>query len=109
MPRTFNDHGPIMQKFLLRAFNEGVPPDDPIATHLVTHKRGTRAQILEAAGLIEIRHSKKRRALWKLTDTGLGLVMADRYVFLHRRGFPSYTTKPWQAMQNEPEVIREAA
>lgn len=108
MPRTFSDYGPTMQKFLLRAFNEGVPPDDPIATKAIRDGLN-RAGVLERAGLIEMRQSKKGRMSWRLTDVGRGVVMAHRPVFLHRRGFPSYTSKPWQAMLNEPEVIRQAA
>jgi len=30
--RTFNDLGPVQRKFMLRAFNEGVSLDDPLAT-----------------------------------------------------------------------------
>jgi hypothetical protein len=110
MPRDkpFSDYGPTMQKFMDRARHEGVPPDAPIATRII-RDGCTRAQLLEAAGLVEIRQSKKGRPLWKLTDVGLGLHMEHRPVFLHRRGFPSYTSKPWQAMTNEPEVIRDAA
>lgn len=104
MAKQFSDYGPIMQKFLLRAFNEGVPPDDPIATKAVRDGLN-RAGILEQAGLVELRQSKKGRMSWRLTDTGRGLVMMHQPVFLHRRGFPSYTSKSWQAMVNEPEVM----
>jgi hypothetical protein len=98
MARTFNDLGPLQRKFMLRAFNEGVSLDDPIATK-------TRCRSLE--GLIEKRQSKKGRMSWRLTDIGRGMVMAHTPVFLHRRGFPSYTAKTWEAMFAEPEAIRD--
>ena len=108
MPRTFNDYGPVMQRFLKRALNEGVALDDPIATKLI--RRGyTRAQILEAAGLVYVRESKKGRLIWKVTEEGRRLTTEHRSVFMHRRGFPSYTNKPWQAMHGEGEVMDEAA
>jgi len=102
MPRTFNDLGPLQRKFMLRAFNEGVSLDDPIATP-------KRTQALKDAGLIEKRQSKKGRMSWRCTDTGRGMVMAHTPVFLHRRGFPSYTTRQHEAMFSEPEVIGDAA
>jgi hypothetical protein len=102
MPRTFNDLGPLQRKFMLRAFNEGVSLDDPIATD-------KRTSTLKAAGLIEKRQSKKGRMSWRCTDTGRGMVMAHTPVFLHRRGFPSYTTRQHEAMWAEPEVIDAAA
>ena len=102
MPRTFNDLGPLQRKFMLRAFNEGVSLDDPIATP-------KRTMTLKAAGLIEKRQSKKGRMSWRCTDTGRGMVMAHTPVFLHRRGFPSYTTRQHEAMFSEPEVIGDAA
>jgi hypothetical protein len=101
MPRTFNDLGPLQRKFMLRAFNEGVSLDDPIATE-------KRTQALKAAGLIEKRQSKKGRMSWRCTDVGRGMVMAHTPVFLHRRGFPSYTTRQHEAMFSEPEVIKAA-
>jgi len=101
MPRTFNDLGPLQRKFMLRAFNEGVSLDDPIATP-------KRTMTLQAAGLIEKRQSKKGRMSWRCTDTGRGMVMAHTPVFLHRRGFPSYTTRQHEAMFSEPEVIKAA-
>ena len=101
MPRTFNDLGPLQRKFMLRAFNEGVSLDDPIATP-------KRTQTLKAAGLIEKRQSKKGRMSWRCTDVGRGMVMAHTPVFLHRRGFPSYTTRQHEAMFSEPEVIKAA-
>jgi len=112
MPRTFNDLGPLQRKFMLRAFNEGVSLDDPIATQLVNHapdwKRKTRADVLKDRGLIEKRQSKKGRMSWRCTDVGRGMVMAHTPVFLHRRGFPSYTTRQHEAMFSEPEVIKAA-
>ena len=101
MPRTFNDLGPLQRKFMLRAFNEGVSLDDPIATP-------KRTMALKAAGLIEKRQSKKGRMSWRCTDVGRGMVMAHTPVFLHRRGFPSYTTRQHEAMFSEPEVIKAA-
>ena len=101
MPRTFNDLGPLQRKFMLRAFNEGVSLDDPIATE-------KRTKALKAAGLIEKRQSKKGRMSWRCTDVGRGMVMAHTPVFLHRRGFPSYTTRQHEAMFSEPEVIKAA-
>lgn len=102
MPRTFNDLGPLQRKFMLRAFNEGVALDDQLATEKRTNK-------LQMAGLIEKRQSKKGRMSWRLTDVGRGLVMQHNPVFLHRRGFPSYTTREHEAMFGEPEVIDAAA
>jgi N6-adenosine-specific RNA methylase IME4 len=63
MPRTFTDLGPAQQRFMRRALHEGVPLDDPLATQLVKRKpeRVTRAQALEARGLIHQRESKKGR------------------------------------------------
>jgi hypothetical protein len=100
--RTFNDLGPLQRKFMLRAFNEGVALDDPLATEKRT---GT----LKTAGLIEKRQSKKGRMSWRCTDTGRGLVMAHTPVFLHRRGFPSYTTRQHEAMFGEPECVTDYA
>lgn len=107
MPRTFNDYGPAAQRFLLRAFSEGVAIDDPLATGTV--RKQSRAEMLEQAGLIHMRQSKKGRVSWRCTDVGRGLVMEHQPVFLHRRGFPSYTLKPWQAMRNEPECVTDYA
>jgi hypothetical protein len=111
MPRTFTDLGPAQQRFMRRALHEGVPLDDPLATQLVKRnpERVTRAEALEARGLIHQRESKKGRRSWRCTDVGRGLVMAHVPVFLHKRGFPSYTLKPWRAMHGEPEVMDRAA
>jgi hypothetical protein len=78
MPRTFTDLGPAQQRFMRRALHEGVPLDDPLATQLVKRnpERVTRAQALEARGLIHQRESKKGRRSWRCTDVGRGLVMA---------------------------------
>ena len=100
MPRTFSDYGPRIRDFLLKAFSEGVKLDDPLCTP-------ARVTKLENAGLIVKRQSKKGKMNWRLTDTGRGLVMAHEPVFLHRRGFPSYTHKHWQAMQGEGECVGE--
>lgn len=102
MPRTFNDLGPLQRKFMLRAFNEGVSLDDPLATV-------KRTQTLHAAGLIEQRESKKGRVSWRCTDAGRSLVSTHVPVFLHRRGFPSYTTQAHEAMFGEPEVMDDVA
>jgi hypothetical protein len=107
MPRTFNDYGPAAQRFLLRAFSEGVALDDPLATAVVRDGE-SRAIRLERAGLVHQRQSKKGRVSWRCTDVGRGLVMEHRPVFLHRRGFPSYTLKSWQAMHGEGEVMEAA-
>lgn len=109
MPRTFNDYGPKMREFLLRAMNGGVELDDPLATALISRARGTRAEALERAGLIHKRESKKGRTSWRATDEGRSLAREHVPVFLHRRGFPSYTTKPWQAMKGEPEAMNTTA
>jgi len=109
MPRAFNDYGPKMREFLLRALNGGVELDDPIATALINRERGTRAEALERAGLIHKRVSKKGRTAWRATDDGRALAMEHVPVFLHKRGFPSYTTKPWQAMNGEPEAMDTTA
>jgi hypothetical protein len=108
MHRTFIDLGPAQQRFLLRACVEGVALDDPLATQLITKQKGTRAQMLERAGLIHKRTSKKGRTSWRCTDVGRGLVAAHVPVFLHRRGFPSYTQHTWRAMRDEPEVMEAA-
>jgi hypothetical protein len=87
MPRTFTDLGPAQQRFMRRALHEGVPLDDPLATQLVKRnpERVTRAQALEARGLIHQRESKKGRRSWRCTDVGRGLVMAHVPVFLQAR------------------------
>lgn len=101
MPRTFTDYGPRIQEFLLRAYSQGVALDDPLCTP-------ARVKKLEDAGLIHKRTSRKGRTSWRVTDVGRGLVCAHVPVFLHRRGFPSYTHQPWRAMHGEPEVIEAA-
>ncbi len=108
MHRTFTDLGPAQQRFMRRALHEGVPLDDPLATAVIRAGE-SRAQMLEARGLIHQRESKKGRRSWRCTDVGRGLVMAHVPVFLHLRGFPSYTHKPWQAMRGEGEVMDAAA
>jgi hypothetical protein len=111
MPRTFTDLGPAQQRFMRRALHEGVPLDDPLATQLVKRnpERVTRAQALEARGLIHQRESKKGRRSWRCTDVGRGLVMAHVPVFLHKRGFPSYTHQAHRAMFGEPECVTDYA
>lgn len=109
VPRAFNDYGPKMREFLLRATNGGVELDDPIATALLSRERGTRAEALKSAGLIHQRVSKKGKTTWRATDAGRALAMEHTPVFLHRHGFPSYTTKTWQAMFGEPETMDYAA
>lgn len=109
MAKTFADYGPRMREFLLRALNGGVELDDPIATTLLSHERGTRAQALEQAGLIHKRVSKKGRIAWRATEDGRVLATEHVPVFLHKRGFPSYTSKPWQAMRGEPETMEPTA
>lgn len=106
--RTFTDLGPAQQRFMVRACHEGVELDDPLAVQLITKEKGTRAQILEARGLIHKRTSKKGRTSWRATDDGRGLVAAHVPLFLHRRGFPSYTQHTWRAMRDEPEVMEAA-
>lgn len=95
---TLADFTPIQQDFLLRAYWEGVLPDDPLATPKRTEK-------LSAAGLIHKRTSKKGRTSWRVTDFGRGIVAAHVPWFLHKRGFPSYTHQPWKAMKGEPETV----
>ena len=75
------------------------------------HIRAKVIEDLHAAGLIHLMKTRKGRPLWKATDVGRGLVARTglRPVFLHKRGFPSYTHDPGQAMTNEPEVISDAA
>jgi hypothetical protein len=107
MTRTFADLGPAQRRFMLRALNEGVPLDDPLATRLIREGR-TRADLLKDAGLIHKRTSKKGRTSWRATDVGRGLCAAHVPLFLHRRGFPSYTRKPHEAWFGEPEVMEAA-
>jgi len=107
MPRTFTEYGPRIQEFLIRACNEGVDLDDPLATRLIRNGH-TRAQLLEAAGLVHKRTSKKGRISWRATDTGRGIAAEHVPLFLNRRCFPSYTRKHWQAVRNEPEVMDAA-
>ena len=93
--KAFTEYGPKMREFLLRATNGGVELDDPIATALLSRERGTRADALKAAGLIHQRVSKKGKTTWRTTDAGRALTMEHTTIYLHRRGVPSYTTKPW--------------
>src|SRR4051812_12203063 len=67
MHRTFADLGPAQRRFMLRAMNEGVPLDDPLATRLIRDDK-TRADLLRDAGLIHKRTSKKGRTSWRTTD-----------------------------------------
>jgi hypothetical protein len=97
MPKTFAALGPKQRRFMLKAMNEGVALDDPLATR-------ERTGNLKAAGLIHQRTSRKGRTTWRCTDVGRGLVMAHVPVFLHVRGFPSYTKSSHEAMLGEPEV-----
>ena len=101
MPKTFTDYGPRIQELLLKAHTQGVDLDDVLCTP-------ARIEKLEKAGLIHQRQSRKGKTKWRVTDVGRGLVCAHTPVFLHRRGFPSYTSKPWQAMVGEPEVMEAA-
>jgi hypothetical protein len=132
MPKALTDYGPRIQEFLVRAFNEGVELDDPLATVKRTNK-------LELAGLIHKRTSKKGRTSWRCTDTGRGVVMEHVGTFMVRAASPAiryrtlppragkkkgrhaiddrdagvadkgYTHKPWRAMRGEGEVMGEAA
>jgi hypothetical protein len=93
------------------SFSARSAKESPSTTHsqqLIVRDGESRAYRLEAAGLVHQRQSKKGRVSWRCTDVGRGLVMEHRPVFLHRRGFPSYTLKSWQAMHGEGEVMEAA-
>ena len=98
MHHTFDDLGPTQQRFIHLAFWEGVELDDPIATE---------KRVESLAGLIFQKRSRKGRVVWRTTVEGVRLYRTPSPVFLHRRGFPSYTSKPWQAMFGEPECVTD--
>lgn len=96
MDRTYGDLGPTQQRFLHIAYWEGVPLDDPICTP---------RRLMALEGLIVQRTSKKGRVSWRTTPEGTRLYRTPAPVFLHKRGFPSYTRHAWQAVFGEPEVM----
>lgn len=63
---------------------------------------------LQARGLIHLRISRKRREVWRATDSGRGLIARSGLepTFLHRHSAYGYTHTLAQAMPREPEVIK---
>lgn len=63
---------------------------------------------LQMRGLIHLRVSRKRREVWRATDSGRGLIARSGLepIFLHRHSEYGYTHSLAHAMPREPEVIR---
>jgi hypothetical protein len=96
--RVLADFGPRQQEMLCRAHTQGVDLDDPLATQ-------ARTTLLETAGLITTRTSRKGRTAWRVTETGRAIVVGHIPTLLHKRGVPPYTHQPHRALHAEPEVI----
>lgn len=96
---------------LVLCIAQGVTKDDARGTTL----RALRA--LESKGLAHLRISRKKREVWRATDTGRGLIAQSGLAptFLHRRSHAGvglhssegsgYTHSLAHAMPGEPEVI----
>jgi len=92
---------PRQQHALILAIAQGIRPDNPAVAAATIRS-------LHARGLIHLRTSRKRKALWKATDAGRGLIARTGLepTFLHRRSQYGYTHRYSQAMAREPEVMR---
>lgn len=91
---------PAQRRVLVLCVARGVCRDDSGVP-----KQTLRA--LEAKGLIHLRISRKRREVWRATDSGRGLIARSGLepTFLHRRSEHGYTHSLAHALPREPEVI----
>jgi hypothetical protein len=92
---------PAQRRVLVLCIAQGVTKDEARGTTL----RALRA--LESKGLAHLRISRKKREVWRATDTGRGLIAQSGLAptFLHRRSEHGYTHSLAHAMPREPEVI----
>ena len=87
---------------LIFAIGQGIHPDperSPVKPRVV--------RALAGAGHIALGANSRGRPLWKATETGRALIASEGLepVYLHRRGYPSYTTDPSVAMAREREPL----
>jgi hypothetical protein len=103
--RLLQDFGPRQRELLLKANSQGVELNDPLATEASrVVPDATRADVLEAAGLIHKRTSKKQRTSWRTTDVGRAVVSTHVPRFLAARSEFGYTHLPHRALWQEPEA-----
>lgn len=87
--------------FLITASIRGVRPPEI--------KRGdfhpATLRTLEAQGLVHLTVNRKKRDIWRPTDTGRALVASHQPRFLHRHSEKGYTHIGAHAMRSEPEAV----
>jgi hypothetical protein len=118
---AWKDLTPTQRHALIRATGQGIAPKDlplqftvPTATGDDTRTVTITAKVLhelERHGLAHLTVNRRKRATWRPTDSGRGLVASRGLLptFLHRRSEHGYTSSYHQAMTGEPEAIRDAA
>lgn len=104
-PTSCKDLTPTQRRLLWRACDQGVKPDDTKVLNTKTARDALAA--LHEHGLIHLVKSRKKRMVWKATDTGRGWAAATGLhgVYLSRTSVPPYTTSTGCAMAGEPEAF----
>jgi hypothetical protein len=102
--RTLEELPPKMASVLLRMHTQTILTRDADADHGISPNT---LAALKRHGLIEEGRDKRARPVWKPSGRGLSVLSTESPRLLAARSQKGYTTRPAEAMRDEPEAVSE--